>query len=71
MTYGGGGGMTMIFTAGSAPSVVGAAVGTFLGVMILFRGLARPVPFSGGRSIRRVVLPRFRFVRHRHVPRPA
>ena len=59
-----------IFTAGSMTSVVGAAVGTFLLVLVLFHELARPTLFSGRHSIRLAVLPRFRFARHRHAPRP-
>ena len=56
---------------GSVTSVVGAAVGTYLLVLLVFRELARPAAFSGRHSIRLVALPRFRFVRHRRAPRPA
>jgi hypothetical protein len=60
-----------LFSAGSTTSVVGAAVGTFVLVILLFRELARPAAFSGRHSIRLAVLPRFRFVRLRRLPRPA
>ena len=56
---------------GSVTSVVGAAVGTYLLVLLVFRELARPAAFSGRHSTRPAVLPRFRFVRHRRAPRPA
>ena len=56
---------------GSVTSVVGAAVGTYLLVLLVFRELARPAAFSGRRSTPLAVLPRFRFARLRRVPRPA